>query len=174
MEQWFEKVHQIADRVAQREGCELYDLEIIGTGANRVLRVFIDKPQNGIGIEDCSNVSKGLNEFLDTEDIVPGGEYSLEVSSPGLDRKLRTEAHFKKVVNKKIAIQLTKNLGSLGVVDPTQTATKKFESELTGVEDGHILFNLKNEKVKIPIEAIEKAKLVFEFKSNKPPGKQKG
>ena len=53
-------------------------------------------------------------------------------------------------------------------------ATKKFDSELVGLEDGHIIFNLKNEKVKIPIEVIEKAKLVFEFKSNKPPVKGGG
>lgn len=174
MEAWFEKIHKIADEVAARAGCELYDLEMVGTGASRVLRVFIDKAEDGIGIEDCSNVSKGLNEVLDTEDLIPGGEYNLEVSSPGLDRRLKTEAHFKKVLHKKVAIQLSKNLGALGVTEPSMTATKKFESELEGVEDHQIIFNLKNEKVKIPIEAVEKAKLVFEFKSNKPPGKHGG
>lgn len=171
MEAWFEKVHQLADQVAQREGCELYDLEVIGTGANRVLRVFIDKANDGIGIEDCSNVSKGLNEFLDAEDIVPGGEYNLEVSSPGLDRRLKTEAHFQKVIGKKIAVQLAQNLGAFGIIDASMQAAKKFESELVGVESQQIIFNIKNEMIKVPITALEKAKLVFEFKNNKPPHK---
>ena len=164
MEPWFEKVHKIAGEVALGAGCELYDLEIIGSGKDRVVRVFIDKADAGIGIEDCSIVSKGLNEFLDIEDVIPGGEYSLEVSSPGLDRHLKTEDHFKKVINKKVAIQLSQNLGTLGAVDPTIKPTKKFEAELLEVENAHIVFQIKDEKVKIPITVVEKAKLVFEFK----------
>ncbi len=168
MEAWLEKIHKVAVDVAQSAGCELYDIEMVGAGANRVLRVFIDKPEVGIGIEDCSNVSKGLNEVLDSEDIVPGGEYNLEVSSPGLDRRLRTENHFKKVIGKKVAIQLSQNLGSLGAQEKSIQAMKKFESDLASVEDGCIVFDLKNEKMKIPLNAVEKAKLVFEFKTNKP------
>ena len=110
-------------------GCELYDLDIIGTGKARVLRVFLDKPEGGIGIEDCSNVARGLNEFLDAdENLIPGGEYALEVSSPGLERHLKTENHFKKVLNKKVAIQLSKNLGALGAINLTIQPTKKFEA----------------------------------------------
>ena len=165
MEAWLEKVHQIAGEVAVNAGCELYDLEISGTGKTRVIRVFIDKAEVGIGIEDCSTVSKGLNDVLDTEDIVPGGEYNLEVSSPGLDRQLKTENHFKKVINKKVAIQLSQNLGSIGAINPTIQPTKKFEAELLGVEEGSIIFEIKEEKVKIPITVIEKAKLIFELKS---------
>lgn len=164
MEAWFEKVQKIAGEVALGAGCELYDLEIIGTGKSRVLRVFIDK-EDGIGIEDCSQVSKGLNDFLDAdENLIPGGEYSLEVSSPGLDRHLKTEHHFKKVIHKKVAIQLSKNLGSIGALNPSIQPTKKFEAELLGAEDGHIEFQFKDEKVKIPLNIVEKAKLVFEFK----------
>lgn len=165
MEAWFEKVHKIAQDVAVGAGCELYDLEISGTGKGRILRVYIDKADVGIGIEDCSKVSKGLNEFLDAdENIIPGGEYSLEVSSPGLDRHLKTENHFKKVLNKKVAIQLSQNLGTLGAINPTIKPTKKFEAELLEVEDAHIVFQIKDEKVKIPLNVVEKAKLVFEFK----------
>lgn len=166
MEAWFEKIHKIADDIAVREGCQLYDLEMIGTGAGRTLRVFIDKDVTGIGIEDCSNVSKGLNEILDQEDLIPGGEYQLEVSSPGLDRHLKTETHFKKVIGKKVFVQLSQNLGSLGAQDASLQATKKVQDELAGVEDCHILFKLKDEMVRIPIAAVEKAKLIFEFKTN--------
>lgn len=164
MEAWFEKVYKIAGEVAVTAGCELYDLDIIGTGKARVLRVFLDKPE-GVGIEDCSNVARGLNEFLDAdENLIPGGEYALEVSSPGLERHLKTENHFKKVINKKVAIQLSQNLGTLGAIDPTIKPTKKFEAELQAVEDAHVIFEIKGEKVKIPLNVVEKAKLVFEFK----------
>lgn len=164
MEAWFEKVHKIAVEVALSAGCELYDLEIIGTGKARSLRVFIDKVE-GVGIEDCSTVAKGLNEFLDAdENLIPGGEYNLEVSSPGLERHLKTENHFKKVLNKKVAIQLSKNLGTLGAINPTIQPTKKFEAELLEVNDGHVVFQVKDEKVKIPLNVVEKAKLVFDFK----------
>jgi len=129
LEAWFEKVYKIAGEVAVTAGCELYDLDIIGTGKARVLRVFLDKPEGGIGIEDCSNVARGLNEFLDAdENLIPGGEYALEVSSPGLERHLKTENHFKKVLNKKVAIQLSKNLGALGAINLTIQPTKKFEA----------------------------------------------
>ncbi|MBC7458268.1 MAG: ribosome maturation factor RimP, partial [Bdellovibrionaceae bacterium] len=156
MEAWFEKVHKIAEEVALGAGCELYDLEIIGTGNARVLRVFVDKIE-GVGIEDCSKVAKGLNEFLDAdENLIPGGEYTLEVSSPGLERHLKTENHFKKVLNKKLAIQLSKNLGALGAINLTIQPTKKFEAELLGVEESHIVFQIKDEKVKIPLNVVEK------------------
>lgn len=173
MEPWFEKVQKLAEKVATGEGCELYDIEITGTGKGRVLQIFIDKT-DGILIEDCSNVSKALNEFLDTEDIIPGDEYSLEVSSPGLERRLKTDLHFEKVVGKKIAVQLSQNLGSLGVAEISIQPMKKFEDILVGVEPGYILFNLKNEIVKIPLNVIEKAKLVFEMNMNKPQGKPSG
>ena len=88
MESWLEKIEKIAQEIAEREGCVLYDLENIGSGKGRILRVYIDK-DTGVGIEDCSNVSKGLNLRLDVEDIVPGEMYNLEVSTPGLDRHLK-------------------------------------------------------------------------------------
>ncbi len=164
MEAWFEKVYKIAGEVAVTAGCELYDLEIIGTGKARSLRVFIDKV-DGVGIEDCSTVAKGLNEFLDAdENLIPGGEYNLEVSSPGLERHLKTENHFKKVLNKKVAIQLSKNLGALGAINLTIQPTKKFEAELLEVKEGHVVFQVKDEKVTIPLNVVEKAKLVFDFK----------
>jgi ribosome maturation factor RimP len=174
LEPWFEKVQKIAEQVAVGAGCELYDIEITGTGKGRVLQVFIDKPE-GILIEDCSTVSKGLNEFLDAdENIIPGEAYSLEVSSPGLERRLKTEKHFTKVIDKKIAVQLSQNLGSLGVKEPSLHTMKKFENTLIGVEANHILFKLKEETVRVPLNVVEKAKLVFEMNMNKPSGKPGG
>lgn len=173
LEAWLEKVQKIAEEVAQREGCELYDFEVVGSGKGRVLRVYIDK-ENGIDIEDCSNVSKGLNLLLDVEDIVPGGMYNLEVSSPGLDRHLKTIKHFSKAIGKKVFVQLSQNLGSLGAQDKGLLSMKKFENEVKSVDGDNIVFEIKNEEIKVPIHVVDKAKLVFEMKVNKPPGHKNG
>lgn len=172
MESWLEKVEKIAQEVSLREGCELYDLEVVGAGKGRVLRVYIDKV-GGVGIEDCSNVSKGLNLMLDVDDIVPGGMYNLEVSSPGLDRHLKTLNHFNKVIGQKIYIQLNQNLGSLGAQDKGLLSMKKFEQVLAAVEDEKLVFEMKTEKVKVPLSSVEKSKLIFELKQNEKPGHKK-
>ncbi len=166
MEAWLEKVEKIAQEIVEREGCILYDLEHTGTGKGRILRVYIDKPE-GVGIEDCSNISKGLNLRLDVEDLVPGAMYNLEVSTPGLDRQLKQKWHFEKVVGKKIAVQLTKSLGSISAVeDKGLISMKKFEDILLAVDAENVFFEIRSSKVKIPFAAIEKAKLVFEYKVN--------
>lgn len=166
MEAWLEKVAKIAEDVAAREGCILYDIENSGSGKGRILRVYIDK-EGGVGIEDCSNVSKGMNLLLDVEDIVPGAMYNLEVSTPGLDRRLSKKWHYEKVVGKKIFVQLTKSLGTIQPIeDKGLIAMKKFEEVLGSVDDEGLGFKIRSTEVKIPFSNIEKAKLVFEYKTN--------
>src|SRR6185369_11980494 len=83
-----EKVQQIAERVAESSGLEVVEVELKGGGKHRMLRFFIDKPE-GVTHEDCADFSREVGTILDVEDAVPGGAYTLEVSSPGLDRKLQ-------------------------------------------------------------------------------------
>ncbi|MGZ3690793.1 MAG: ribosome maturation factor RimP [Pseudobdellovibrio sp.] len=166
MESWLEKVEKIAQEVAQREGCFLYDLEHTGSGRGRILRIYIDK-ENGVGIEDCSNVSKGMNLLLDVENVVPGEMYNLEVSTPGLDRHLKKLWHFEKAVGKKVFVQLSKSLQSLNATeDKGMLSMKKFEDVLEKVEGEDLYFNIRKQTIKIPFSAVEKAKLVFEYKTN--------
>ncbi len=165
MDSWLEKVEKIAQEVAEREGCILYDLEHTGSGKARILRVYIDK-EGGVGIDDCSNVSKGINLLLDVADIVPGDTYNLEVSTPGLDRNLKKQWHFEKAIGKKVYIKLAKSLGTLGIEDKGMIAMKQFEEVLHSVEDNFIHFKIRSIPVKVPLAHIEKAKLVFEMKSN--------
>src|SRR5579871_2465530 len=80
-------IRAIADRVATAHGVEVVEVEMRGGGKARTLRITIDKPE-GVTHEDCANVSREVSTILDVEDVVPGGPYTLEVSSPGLDRKL--------------------------------------------------------------------------------------
>ena len=90
------KIREIADRVAASSGLEVVDIEFLGSGKHRMLRVFIDRPgavpsahhPDGVTHEDCSGFSREFGTIVDVEDAVPGGSYVLEVSSPGLDRKL--------------------------------------------------------------------------------------
>ncbi|MCX7977898.1 MAG: ribosome maturation factor RimP [Bdellovibrionaceae bacterium] len=159
---WMQKVESVATTICEREGCFLYDLEFVGVGKGRTLRVFIDR-EGGAGIEDCSNVSKALNLMLDVEDLVPGGSYNLEVSTPGLDRALRKPWHFQKVVGHKIWVKSREAFGQLGCSSPRWAAAKTIERVLSGADEQSIWFDLEDVQLRIPLESIEKAKLVFEM-----------
>lgn len=166
---WFEEVEKRASQIAEREGCFLYDIEMVGLGANRTLRVYIDK-EDLVGIEDCSNVSKGLNEVLDADDVIPGGPYHLEVSTPGVDRHLKTAWHFEKVIGKKVWIKLKSALEQLGVTDKKWKTAKTIEQVLMAVTGDQLQFTLDFQGqptlVNIPLSVVDKAKLVFEIEKN--------
>jgi ribosome maturation factor RimP len=167
------KVQAIAAQVAVQEGCYLYDLEFTG----RVLQVFIDK-EGGAGIEDCSNISKGLNLALDTEDPIPGGAYNLEVSTPGLERSLKLKWHFDKVVGKKIWIKTDKTLETFGVTDGKIKSAKQLSEVLMAASEESIQFKVGEVSFSIPYSDVVKAKLVIDIEDkgqkNPPKGKKKG
>lgn len=161
---WMEKVEKWANEVAIREGCVLYDLEFVGAGKGRVLRLFIDREEGSSSIDDCSNVSKGLNEFLEAdEELIPGGSYALEVSTPGVERHLKKPWHFKKVVGKKVYVKTSKALESVGVTDKKWKAAKTVEEVLESADEEGIRFVVNDVEIKIPYILIDKAKVVFEF-----------
>jgi ribosome maturation factor RimP len=164
--EWLEKIEKMAGEVCHREGCFLYDLEFVGSGNGRTLRVFVDK-EAGAGIDDCSNVSKGLNLLLDGEDVIPGGQYHLEVSTPGIDRPLKKPWHFEKAIGKKIWIRTSEAFENLGVSIEHLKKAKQMEEVLQSVEDGNLVFAVKKDEVRLPISALEKSKIVFEFKQVK-------
>ncbi|NJL24448.1 MAG: ribosome maturation factor RimP [Calothrix sp. SM1_5_4] len=118
-----EQIRLYAEEVASREGCMLYDLEF-RDGPGRTLRVFIDKEPGGVSIDDCVNVSRGLNLRLDVEDVIPGGRYELEVSSPGMDRRLTQPWHFQKAVGQTVQLKYKDESGT----------GKPYEGKLLSVE----------------------------------------
>lgn len=186
---WMDKVEKMAQEVAEREGCFLYDIEFVGIGKGRTLRVYVDKevtpaavegvepeanqitePEanqitepKGVGIDDCSNVSKALNLMLDVEDVIPGGAYNLEVSTPGLDRFLRKPWHFEKAVGKKIWVKTRNAFESFGIDDKRWKAAKQIEDVLLGFDGQTLDFHSKDVDVKVPLSGVEKAKMVFEL-----------
>src|SRR5437868_12767648 len=98
-----DRVREIAERVAASTGLEIVEVELRGGGKARMLRAFIDKP-GGVTHEDCANFSREVGTILDVEDAVPGGPYTLEVSSPGLDRKLLRPSDYERSVGKLVKL----------------------------------------------------------------------
>lgn len=160
-----DKIREIAERVAQSSGLELVDLELLGGGKARMLRVFIDKP-GGVTHDDCSNFSREAGTIFDVEDAVPGGQYTLEVSSPGLDRKLTKPGDFQRFVG---------SLVKLTTRDPVN-GNRHFEGRLKAFNDGRLSLELTPRKkskkhqevepgteVEIDLRNVEKANLVPEL-----------
>lgn len=159
---WIERVAKMAQDIAIREGCFLYDVEF---ASGRILRIFIDKDQ-GAGVDDCSNVSKGLTELLDADDVVPGGEYHLEVSTPGIDRSLKKVWHFEKAIGQKIWLKTRTAFENFGVNHPQHLKAKQIEAVLVAVEGEKLTLETSQTQIQVPLVEIEKAKVVFEMKKN--------
>lgn len=139
-------IRQFAREVAEREGCQLYDLEF-HDGPGRSLRVFIDKA-GGVGVDDCANVSRALNLRLDVEDIIQSG-YDLEVSSPGLDRKLTAKWHFEAAVDQVIKIKY-----SAGGRNQT------IEARVNGVQGEVLRLNSARGELQVSLKDILSARVV--------------
>jgi ribosome maturation factor RimP len=146
-----EKIREAAERVARSEALEIVDVEW-KVGKQRFLRVYIDKP-GGVSHSDCEALSKQLSVILDVEDLVPGPGYILEVSSPGLDRKLVKPADYERFVGRLARITLD---------TPVENA-KFFEGRLAGFSGGTVQIDVKGRRIDLPYAAIRKAHLVVEF-----------
>jgi ribosome maturation factor RimP len=119
-----EAVEPLLSAVAAGQGVELYDLEYVKEGGDRILRLYIDK-DGGVDLNDCERVSRAAEALLDEKDPIPAA-YVLEVSSPGIERKLKKESHFARYVGAKVEIRLFSPLDG----------RKKFTGILNGLENG--------------------------------------
>ena len=154
-----EKVREAAERVAHSEGLEVFDLEW-KVGKQRLLRVYLDRlpspenPQGGsISHQDCEKVSQQLSVILDVEDLVPGPSYILEVSSPGLDRKLLKPADYER---------FTGRLAKIWLSEPVENM-KYVEARLAGFSDGMVKISVGERQLALPFAGIRKANLVVEL-----------
>ncbi|MCB9384318.1 MAG: ribosome maturation factor RimP [Bryobacterales bacterium] len=149
-----EQARAIAERVAASEGLEVVDVEWHGSGRRGVLRIFIDKP-SGVSLADCETVSKQVSTILDVEDVVPGGAYALEVSSPGLDRKLVKPGDYERFRGKKATIRLRTPLAGRG----------QFTGRLAGLSNAEeaLLETAEGETLRFGLQDIRTARLVVEI-----------
>jgi ribosome maturation factor RimP len=146
------KITEIAERVAEPEGIEIVDVQLLGGGRARLLRIFIDKPE-GVSHKECEFVSHQVGTILDIEDAVPGDSYTLEISSPGVERKLSKPKDFERFAGKKAKFLLR---------EPVENQLR-WEGTLAGYSDGLISLEPATGKViQFPLEQVEKANLKFE------------
>jgi ribosome maturation factor RimP len=167
-----ERVREIADRVAASRGLEVLDIEFLGGGKARMLRVFLDKPAAGndplagVTHEDCAHFSREFGTILDVEDVMPGS-YTLEVSSPGLDRKLIKAADFTRFTGSRLKLMTRQPVNN----------SRHFEGRLDKFEGGRLTLDLSvashksrkkmgdaaGQKIEIDFANVEKANLVPEI-----------
>lgn len=100
-----EKVTEIVERAGRPQGIEPVEVEFAGSGSRRVLRIYIDKPE-GVTHADCEYISQYVGTVLDVEDVIPGGKYTLEVSSPGVERKLTRPRDFERFTGQPVKVVL--------------------------------------------------------------------
>jgi ribosome maturation factor RimP len=147
------KIEAVARRVAEPEGLEIVEVEVKGGGGSRLIRISIDKPE-GVTHGDCELVSHQVGTILDVEDTVPGGRYTLEVSSPGLERKLLKPQDYQRFQGQKARISLREPLDG----------RSNWEGTLAGFEDGAVALETQpGTTLRFPFEQIQKANLKFEW-----------
>lgn len=144
------EITQMIGPTVEALGVELWGVELISQGRHSILRVYIDKENDGIGIEDCEKVSRQISGIFDVEDPI-SGEYTLEVSSPGMDRPLFNEGQFARYVSELVSLRLRTPING----------RRNFKGKIQKVEEGRLFLLVDNEEIDFPVLAIDKANLMF-------------
>ena len=148
----WDRLRRLIQDVAESQGYELVDVELKGSGKSSVLRVYIDR-RSGISHRDCELVSEQVGTVLDVEDLIPFS-YTLEVSSPGLDRKLVKESDYTRFGGKLARIQTRIPLNQ----------QKVFRGRLQGLHDGKVRLELRTGgQLDIPLDVIQEARLEIDW-----------
>jgi ribosome maturation factor RimP len=142
-----ERLIALIEPALARLGYELVELEYSAGRSSAVVRLFIDKPE-GVGIDDCERVSREAAALLDVEDPVPTA-YTLEVSSPGFDRVLRTQAHFGRFVGSRVFVELK----------APREGRRRYTGTLLSVDEAGIALEVDRQRVELPFVEIGKARL---------------
>ena len=145
------QVEELSESLVAAEGMELVDLEYRREGPRWVLRLFIDK-EGGVNIDDCARISQELGDLLDVKNIIPQA-YVLEVSSPGLNRRVRKKEDFARFVGQKVQLWL---------VAP-QDGRRKIVGDLIGVEGEEVVVAAVEGRFSVALKDIAKANLIYEF-----------
>jgi ribosome maturation factor RimP len=168
------KIVEIAERVADPEGIEIVDVQLLGAGRGRLLRIFIDRfaesprpgsgaaPQDrplGVSHADCEFISHQVGTILDIEDVIPGDSYTLEVSSPGLERKLSKAKDFERFVGQKAKVVLREPVDN----------QRSWEGKLAGFAEGIVALEIAAPEpaagrvIRFPLDQVQKANLKFDW-----------
>jgi ribosome maturation factor RimP len=160
------KIVEIAERVADPEGIEIVDVQLLGAGRGRLLRIYIDRPgpaspesPHGVSHADCEFISHQVGTILDIEDVIPGDSYTLEVSSPGLERKLSKARDFERFVGQKAKVVLR---------EPVENQ-RSWEGKLAGISEGLVTLEVAalepaaGRVIRFQLDQVQKANLKFDW-----------
>jgi ribosome maturation factor RimP len=147
------KITQFSEEAAAAGNVELVEVELRGSGKARLLRVYIDKP-GGVTHGDCEGVSERLSVLLDASDVIPDDSYTLEVSSPGVERKLTKPRDFERVVGQKVRVSLREPIETRKSLEGTLSA---FGNDTLSVETAP------GTLVRVPLRLVQKANLKFDW-----------
>jgi len=150
-----DRLRLLIEPVVTGLGCELWGIEFQAQGNHSTLKIYIDSP-SGIGIEDCERVSRQVSGVLDVEDPLKS-RYTLEVSSPGMDRNLYTIEQYKEYMGAKVKLRLRSPFDG----------RRKFSGQLCGIEGDDIVVRVAEDEYLLPFEAIETASIIPEFGGQK-------
>lgn len=143
-----EQLAQMLRPAIEMLGYELVGIEYFPAGKRHTLRIYIDE-EGGITVDDCERVSRQASSLLDVEDPIKG-QYTLEVSSPGLDRPLFTVEHFMRFSGSRVKLRTFAPING----------RRNFQGILRGIRDGQVNLEVDGEQVLLPLEDIEKARIV--------------
>ena len=142
-----ERLIALIEPLIGRLGYELVELEHTAGRGSGVVRLFIDRPE-GVGLEDCERVSREVAALLDVEDPIPTA-YTLEVSSPGFDRVLRTQAHFARFLGSRVHVELA----------APREGRRRYTGTLLSADDAGIALEVDGQRVPMSFAEIGKARL---------------
>lgn len=143
-----DQLGELLGPVVANLGYELWEIEYAPRAGGGLLRLYIDSP-DGISLDDCEKVSRAVSAVLDEADPIPN-EYTLEVSSPGMDRVLRTQAHFARFAGERVKVEMIQLI----------SGRKRFQGRLQKVGESEITLETDGGEVSLPIEDIHRARLI--------------
>jgi ribosome maturation factor RimP len=154
------KVHALVEPAVEAAGYELVEAQWKHEPGGWVIRLLIDNPASSVGLSDCERVSREVSVLLDVHDVVPHA-YSLEVSSPGLDRPLLKPSHFRRFVGKRAKVRLRSGVAG----------RRNFTGKIVKADEAQILLEVDGKEQELPLADLERAQLVFELEKVSKEGK---
>ena len=152
-----EAIRKATEEICDREACLLWDIELVGSGKGRTLRVTIEGKEKEVSIDECESVSKAPNLILDVQDLVPGGPYQLEVSSPGIERTLKELWQFERMKTSPVEILLSERI-EVPSGDPLRV-----KGSILGVDGEKIrIARIEGDEVEVAFPLVKRAKTVFD------------
>ena len=143
-----DRLEMLLAPIVEDLGYEYVGIEYASNPKNRVLRIYIDRPETGINLNDCESVSREVSAMLDVEEPIPG-QYTLEVSSPGVERPLFTAEHFRQHVGEVARVQL----------DVPLEGRRKFKGTIVAVEHDEVCLEVDGQQWNLPLASVGKARL---------------